>query len=176
MIDTHAEQPALKDGNGNNLTYTEMKDRIATIAATLVESGATDGTPVGVFQSPSSDWICSMLAIFRVGATYVPLDLRSFIVRIASIVEIAKPVVLLTDHDTTGHVAQINARDLIEIVVADIATSASLPVTANQARLESQAVILFTSGTTGKPKGVILTHANIRAQCEATLAWLICLP
>jgi hybrid polyketide synthase/nonribosomal peptide synthetase ACE1 len=166
MIDKHAEQPALKDGNGNNLTYTEMKDRIATIAATLVESGATDGTPVGVFQCPSSDWICSMLAIFRVGATYVPLDLRSFIVRIASIVEIAKPVVLLTDHDTTGHVAQINARDLIEIVVADIATSASLPVAANQARPESQAVILFTSGTTGKPKGVILTHANIRAQCE----------
>jgi hybrid polyketide synthase/nonribosomal peptide synthetase ACE1 len=166
MIDTHATQPALKDGNDNNLTYTEMKDRIATIAATLVEAGATNGTPVGVFQSPSSDWICSMLAIFRVGATYVPLDLRNSIARIAIIADIARPAILLTDHDTTDYVAQINARDAIQIVVADIVTSTSLPVVANQARPESQAVILFTSGTTGKPKGVMLTHANLRAQCE----------
>jgi hybrid polyketide synthase/nonribosomal peptide synthetase ACE1 len=166
MIDAHATQPALKDCNGSNLTYTDMKHHIATIAVTLVEAGAIDGTPVGLFQSPSSDWICSTLAIFRIGATYVPLDPRNCIARIATIVEIARSAILLTGRDSTGHVAQINARDAVQIVVTDIATSTSLPFVANQARPESRAVILFTSGTTGKAKCVMLTHANLRAQCE----------
>ncbi|PVI02593.1 putative equisetin synthetase [Periconia macrospinosa] len=92
------------------------------------------------------------------GATYVPLDPRNSIARIASIVGTAKPTIVLTDHHTTSQVTQV--------IVSDIATSSSLPAVVNKATPDSPAVILFTSGTTGKPKGVILTHANLRAQCE----------
>jgi hybrid polyketide synthase/nonribosomal peptide synthetase ACE1 len=166
MIDAHATQPALKDGLGTTLTYSQMKSRIKSISAVLVNNGATEGTTIGVFQDPSADWICSMLAIFRVGATYVPLGLRNSIARITSIVEAAKPAIILTGHNTTTQVAQIGAHDAVQVVVSDITTSFSLPNIPNRATPESQAIILFTSGTTEKPKGVMLTHANLRAQCE----------
>jgi hybrid polyketide synthase/nonribosomal peptide synthetase ACE1 len=166
MIDAHATQPALKDGLGNTLTYSQMKSRIKSIAAVLVNNGATEGTTIGVFQNPSADWICSMLAIFRVGATYIPLDLRNSSARITSIVETAKPAIILTDHTTTSQIDQIGAHDAVQVVVSDIMTSYSLPNVPNRAAPEAQAVILFTSGTTGKPKGVMLTHVNLRTQCE----------
>ncbi|KAJ8132306.1 hypothetical protein O1611_g1320 [Lasiodiplodia mahajangana] len=166
MIDKHSTQPALKDGLGNHLTYGQVKERINSIASALIDSGVTEGSPIGVFQNPSTDWICSMLAIFRVGATYLPLDLRNSMARIVSIVEAARPTVILTDHHTTAKFGQIGASDALQIVVSDVPTSTATPILPNQARPESCAVILFTSGTTGKPKGVILTHSNLRAQCE----------
>jgi hybrid polyketide synthase/nonribosomal peptide synthetase ACE1 len=166
MIDAHATQPALKDGSGNTLTYSQMKSRIKSIAAALVKNGATEGTTIGVFQNPSANWICSMLAIFLVGATYVPLDLRNSIARITSIVEAAEPAIILTDQNTTTQVDQIGAHNAVQVVVSDITTSFSLPNVPNRATPEAQAVILFTSGTTGKPKSFMLTHANLRAQCE----------
>lgn len=166
MIKEHPKKPALKDGWGNNLTYSQMGDRIQAISAALIDAGASTGTAIGVFQAPSSDWICSMLAILRVGATYVPLDLRNSIARIASIMEKVKPSIILTDQSTSGKVAQLDVTNITRIVVSQVVTTESLPAVPNRARPESQAIILFTSGTTGKPKGVVLTHSNLRAQCE----------
>ncbi|EAW07624.1 putative equisetin synthetase [Aspergillus clavatus NRRL 1] len=166
MIEEHTAHPALKDGLGNQLTYGQMGERVNAITAALVAADVTEGTPIGVFQNPSADWICSMLAIFRAGATYVPLDPRNSIARIVSIVEKANPVVVLTDRFTASKIPQIGASKAIHIVVSDIPTSASTPNSPNKAKPESRAVLLFTSGTTGKPKGVMLTHANLRAQCE----------
>ncbi|KAH8162417.1 hypothetical protein CIB48_g5830 [Xylaria polymorpha] len=166
MIEKHATRPALKDGLGNHLTYGQMRDRIGVVAAALVIAGVTEGSPVGVFQDPSADWICSMLAIFRVGATYVPLDLRNSIARVVSIIEAARPTVILTDRHTTTKFDAVGASDAVQIVVSDIPTSSPAPPMPNRAQPESCAVILFTSGTTGKPKGVMLTHSNLRAQCE----------
>nr|A0A089FSA4.1 RecName: Full=Hybrid PKS-NRPS synthetase prlS; AltName: Full=Pyrrolocin biosynthesis protein S [fungal sp. NRRL 50135]AIP87510.1 pyrrolocin synthetase [fungal sp. NRRL 50135] len=166
MIHEHTAQPALKDGLGNSLTYGQMRDRINMISAALIAGGAIEGSSIGVFQNPSADWICSMLAIFRIGATYVPLDLRNSIARIVSIVADVQPTVILSDRYTTTKIRQIGAVQATEIVVSDIATSVSAPDLPNKAAPDSRAVILFTSGTTGKPKGVILTHANLRAQCE----------
>nr|A0A2Z5XAL7.1 RecName: Full=Hybrid PKS-NRPS synthetase phm1; Short=PKS-NRPS phm1; AltName: Full=Phomasetin biosynthesis cluster protein 1 [Pyrenochaetopsis sp.]BBC43184.1 PKS-NRPS hybrid [Pyrenochaetopsis sp.] len=166
MIGTYASKPALQDEHNNCMSYEQMGHRINTIAAALIQAGTTTGTPVGVFQTPSSDWICSMLAIFRVGATYIPLDLRNSVARVSFIVEIAQPLILLTDRETTLHVAEIQASNATEIIIPDLSTTTMPLSMENQARPDSPAVTLFTSGTTGRPKGVVLTHANLRAQCE----------
>lgn len=166
MIAEHGSEPALKDGLGVSLTYDQMGDRVNAIAAKLIAAGATAGSPIGVFQDPSADWMCSMLAIFRVGAVYVPLDLRNSIVRLISIVKEVRPTVLLSDSNTTAKTKLLNAGDAVEIVVSQISSSASTPALRNRAEAESIAIILFTSGTTGKPKGIKLTHNNIRAQME----------
>jgi hybrid polyketide synthase/nonribosomal peptide synthetase ACE1 len=79
-----------------------MGSRIEAIATALCGAGAGPDQVVAVFQDPTADWICSLLAILRVGATYVPLDLRNSVVRLASIVKVAKPVLIVSDACTTS--------------------------------------------------------------------------
>lgn len=168
MIQEHAGDPALKDGLGNSLTYTEMGHRINAIAAVLLKAGATTGVRIGVFQDPSTDCICSMLATLRVGATYIPLDRRNSMARLASVVQEAQPSIIVSDRYTRPHTKLLGADGAEEIVVSEIPTPPSgiaSPVP-NLARPQSPAIILFTSGTTSKPKGIILTHSNLRAQSE----------
>ena len=66
---------AIKDGIGNRLTYTQIAGRVNIIAAALQAGKTLDGDIVAIFQDPSSNWICSLRAIFHIGAVHVPLDL-----------------------------------------------------------------------------------------------------
>ncbi len=68
MVEKHASALAIKDESGVELTYLQMARRVNAISKSLAEAGIVDGERVGVFQEPSADFVCSMLAIFRVGA------------------------------------------------------------------------------------------------------------
>lgn len=167
MIAANGSKSAMKDGLGNELTYTQMGNRIDLIARALVAAGAVSGLAVGVFQDPSTDCICSMLAVLKIGATYVPLDRRNSMARLVSVVQQVKPKIVLSDSNTTSEYSLLGAVDCTEIVVSNIrsaTTEAPLPI---KAKADSPAIVLFTSGTTGKPKGIILTHSNLRAQTES---------
>ncbi|KAL1618817.1 putative Hybrid PKS-NRPS biosynthetic cluster [Neofusicoccum ribis] len=164
MIKTHAEKLAIKDGRGNVLTYAQMNDRVNAIAAALVECGASDGARVGVFQNPTADWICSVVAIFRAGAIYIPLDLRNPLARLASIVSAAKPAAILAHGETWDKVEALGGADFTAINLSTLPATHD-PV-ANRAKGDGPAVILFTSGSTGIPKGMHMSHANLVKHME----------
>lgn len=157
---------AIKDGIGNRLTYTQMAGRVNAIAAALQAGKTLDGDIVAIFQEPSSDWICSLLAIFRIGAVYVPLDLRTPLPRLASIVKNCQPRIILTHRPTLEIVFALDALDATTINVTDLPQSDS-HTPHNRADPSSPAVILFTSGTTGIPKGIVINHSNLRNQMES---------
>ncbi|KAK8068655.1 polyketide synthase PksB [Apiospora saccharicola] len=165
---------ALKDGHGHALTYSEMGDRVNTIATQLAAQGITDveNPVVAVFQEPSADWICSMLAILRVGGAYVPLDLKNGVDRLARSVSIAQPCAILVDtlrgqgQETIQALQASCGSHPVVINVSDIETTpdcAQVPITATPS---TAAVILFTSGSTGRPKGITLPHSCLSAHAE----------
>ncbi|KAL9130700.1 MAG: hypothetical protein Q9217_001179 [Psora testacea] len=164
----HSKSIALKDGIGNTLTYRQLSERANSIASILLANDVTTVSRVAVFQEPTSDWVCSLLAIFRVGAVYVPLDLRTPLPRLATIVKDCQPHVILAHPATVKDAPALGSK---QAKIIDISTLLK-PKTAamvNRARSEGPAVILYTSGSTGTPKGIILKHSNLRNGVEGFL-------
>lgn len=163
----HGEKPAVKDGEGTVLTYSQMAVRVNSIATTLSTAGIELGSRVAVLQEPKSDWVCSLLAIMRIGAVYLPLDLGTPLSRLAIIVGDCQPSAVLVDTDTERFSSELKARDATVINVSTIASShmISVPIRAHS---ESPAVVLYTSGSTGTPKGIIIRHSNLRNEIECS--------
>ncbi|KAF4992227.1 hypothetical protein FDECE_13779 [Fusarium decemcellulare] len=166
MVKNFGYKPALKVGANAVLTYQDMGNRVDAIAESLVNEGVFNGDVVGVFQAPGTDWICSMLAILRVGATYLPLDLRNSIHRLQNSVKIAKPAMLLVDSSTVDTLKAVTTGDAEVIDVSNIPRNTSAAHQESAARGQDTAVILFTSGSTGEPKGIKIKHSNLVAQDE----------
>lgn len=167
----YPERLALMDGTSNNLTYSDMIGRIEAIGEALQHAGVRPGSRVLVFQQASSDWVCSMLAIMRVGGVYVPLDLRNPMPRLAAVARDCEPSAVVVDDSTRVDSRQLAVNNSRIIDVSSLGHQPSAPV-ANCAVSDSPAAILYTSGSTGSPKGIIVTHSSLRNQVEGyTKTW-----
>lgn len=165
MAELYPNNLAVKDTSGNSLTYKMMTQRVVDIAMALTEAGITSGAKVGVFEDATTDWICSMLAVMRTGAIYVPLDLKVGIQRLALAVKDCKPSVILFDNTTQAQLQELGGSGDIKINVENISGS-GLSSIRNHAHPDSPALILYTSGSTGTPKGALLKHSGIRNNIE----------
>jgi hybrid polyketide synthase/nonribosomal peptide synthetase ACE1 len=171
VAEENADKIALSDGFGNELNYRDMKNRIEAIAEALKTKGVISGSRVPVFQQAASDWVCSMLAIMRVGAIYVPLDLRNPLPRLASVAKDCEPTAILADATTLHDVPQLGVDGAHVIDVTTVGYKASTPIT-NSAQAGLPAAILYTSGSTGTPKGIVVTHSGLRNEIEGyTKMW-----
>lgn len=164
MIEQHSDRIALKDGLGKSLTYAAMGDQVHTIAAALQKANVKPADRVAVFQHPSVGWVCSMLAILRIGATHVPLDLRNPAERLKSIVENCQPTAILCHNETSEDAIALGVPDAKRIDISTLSPSSER--IRNVAEPNQPAIILHTSGSTGVPKGIVLSHANIRSNLE----------
>jgi hybrid polyketide synthase/nonribosomal peptide synthetase ACE1 len=169
MASRFGSQIALKCPRGQ-LTYAQMTDRIHAIASSLKSNDLGKGCRVGVLQDPSPDFYCSLLAILRVGAVFVPLELRLTTQRLAAIVEDSNIDAIVYDKANQKELSALGT-EFQKVNVALIPAKITNTVN-NEAQPGSPAVILYTSGSTGKPKGIILSHASWRNQIQAsTQTW-----
>ncbi|KAI0853893.1 hypothetical protein F5Y00DRAFT_269249 [Daldinia vernicosa] len=151
---------AVKDGYGNVYTYAQLANRSNAIATDLSAAGMAIGTYVAVLLEPSSDAMAAILAILRLGAIYVPLDVQNPPARLAFMVEDFRPPLILCQANTlktalslSGH--QTKALNLFSLGGGDYLATAAC------SRADIPAVAIYTSGSTGIPKGVLLSQANI---------------
>ncbi|KAL2065966.1 hypothetical protein VTL71DRAFT_3636 [Oculimacula yallundae] len=162
IMKQHPDRIAIKDGNNTILTYQALSERVHSIASNLLSRGVEAGSRVAVFQDPSVDFVCSMLAILRINAVYVPLDLRNPISRLSGIVANCQTVAILA-HDKTMYDCSKLSPTASIINVTELSFRNWVPITTTP---ESEAMILYTSGSTGEPKGIVLLHSGLVNEIE----------
>ncbi|MBT2393898.1 amino acid adenylation domain-containing protein [Streptomyces sp. ISL-1] len=141
------------------VSYAELDLRANELAARLVSLGVTAESPVAVMVDRSVEYVVALLAVLKAGGAYVPLDRRYPPSRLAEIVAATGAEVLLSDGGPNAsgfsHPARVVLVDAVTAPVGgvDAPTLAPLP--------DQLAYVMFTSGSSGTPKGVAATHAGI---------------
>ena len=168
----HADRVAVVAGR-RRVSFAELDNASAQIAACFTRLGASPGDRVAARIERSPEALCLFLACLRAGLVYVPVNPVLTQAEVAYHLQDAEPCVLVVDPAQAGthrapHVLTLDAAGagtLMEGARAAPHESAADPVTA-----DDLALLLYTSGTTGKPKGAMLTHgnlaSNVRALCE----------
>ncbi|MET9224609.1 amino acid adenylation domain-containing protein [Lentzea sp. NPDC003310] len=135
--------------DGTELTYSDFDARVNALAGLLVEEGVRVGDRVAVQLPRSADLVVALAGVIRAGAAYVPIDPEYPAERVEHILADAEPRVVITDR----HVELVRQR--LDAGVTDA------PRLSRELLPSDAAYVIFTSGTTGRPKGVQVTHEAI---------------
>ncbi len=162
----HGERIAIH-ADGRSRCYVDLLERSAAIAAILLERRANLAEERIAFMAPPGfDYAAIQWGIWRAGGIAVPLSAQATARELEHVLGDSDAAAIIT---IPAFAAKLDAGQR-RLLVIDEATSGSAELPdIDPAR---RAMILYTSGTTSKPKGVVITHANLQAQIEALVrAW-----
>ncbi len=179
---SHGACTAVVDAQGT-FTYDDLLDASSRAATTLL-AGREDlhEERVAFLVTPGFPWVVAQWGIWRAGGVAVPLPLNSTRPELEYLIDDTRASTVVFDLQAAPHVeaASCGLRALPYEQLA-LSLPSDLPVISHARR----AMVLYTSGTTSRPKGVVATHANITAQITSLVdAWewsatdriLLCLP
>ncbi|WP_250029477.1 non-ribosomal peptide synthetase [Paractinoplanes maris] len=147
------EALALAVPGGVTLTYAELAGRVEELAGVLTVRGVRPGQIVAVRLPRTAELLVALLAVQRIGATYLPLDPDFPADRLAWMLADSAPALLLTNSPTDGEMPVLRLDEPLP------AASAPVPVPVHHG--DAAAYVLYTSGSTGRPKGVVVTRRNL---------------
>src|ERR1019366_8293099 len=150
----HPDQVALRCDDVD-LTYRELDARASSLALRLRERGVGEETLVGVCLEPSIELVVALYAIWKAGGAYLPLEPSMPAQRLASMVEDASPVCIVTRGELTGRLP------LAPLVLLDGAPAVDERALEGRVLSSNLGYVLFTSGSTGRPKGIAIEHRSI---------------
>ena len=167
----HCERTAVIDSTGS-FTYNDLLDASSRVATSLLAGGNDlQEQRVAFLATPGFPWVAVQWGIWRAGGVAVPLPLNSTRSELEYFIDNSQASILVFDASAETLLAPIAAAHGIRGLSYDQLLSyepAELPDIASDRR----AIILYTSGTTSRPKGVVTTHANITAQIMSLVeAW-----
>ena len=180
--DTHPDRPHLRlyadEGDGKPLTYGELRDGAMAIAAGLLERGLEPQQPVIIMLPTGHDYFLSFLGVLMAGGIPVPIypparmtQIGEHLNRHAGIARNAGAVAMITFPEARrlGDLLKARAETVRHVITpgdlrgAGGTTTPALP----EAAPGDTAFLQYTSGSTGAPKGVTLSHANLLANVRA---------
>ncbi|KAK7756325.1 NRPS [Diatrype stigma] len=162
---TYYNDCAVRCIDGTTSTYGDLTCYESVIASALINAGCTPGTRIAVLQEPTPHWISSLMAIMRVGAVYVPLDLGNPESRLIAMTQDCRPTIVLIDEDTRQQVHGLGSSEwtIIDVSSLEMRKPNTTPIIATG---QGAAAVLYTSGSSGIPKGIILQHEGLRNWLE----------
>ena len=187
-VERFGDNPCFTDFEGPNgskqtLTYKQAFDKIQTLAQWLVENGVKKGDHVAVTGKNSPEWAIVYLATMFASGTVIPLDYGLNETEVQNLIKASEPKIIFVDEEKYDMVKNNNPKLKVmsltpkkpDTYVYNLKPTKE--VTMNEpVTPEDLAVILFTSGTTGIPKGVMLTHENLISDSFLAQTQLLILP
>lgn len=175
-------------------TYSEARRMAESVGRWFTQSGIQAGARVAILADNHPRWVTTYLGIIAAGCTAVPLDTAFHAYQITKLLKDSGSQLLFCDLKHLAAAERAVAELRIRIVLTQRAEDSSGPAgksaraartdldsilaagpgsfKATTAAPDSIAALLYTSGTTADPKGVMLTHANLLGEVEAVFAWV----
>ncbi|MFH8694345.1 amino acid adenylation domain-containing protein [Streptomyces chartreusis] len=150
---------AVVDGK-RSLTYAELESDADRLAGHLIRRGVGRGDRVAVLMERSADLLTALLAIWRAGAAYVPVDVSNPAERITFLLKDSAPAAVLCTRSARGAVPEDTPVPplVLDDLTAEGEAPSPVPCTADDI-----AYVMYTSGSSGTPKGVAVPHGAVAA-------------
>jgi len=176
------------DGNYQGITYAELSETVDALAAGLAERGVRPGSMVGIYSYNRPEWVATDLAVAKLGAVLVPIyhtlgsdairymlndakvthlivespELFANVTRILPELPPLKDVVTVFGHESQSRAGkQLLSFDELRHAGAEALKRDPKLGAAHESNPDDLFTIVYTSGTTGEPKGAMLTHRNL---------------
>ena len=167
----YADRVALRDKTGS-YTYEDIVKASNNAASTLIGNDSDlKEQRIGFLIPPSFEYVSILWGIWKAGGIGIPLSLSATESELTHYLEDSKISLLISDKESSEKVKKLSTDLEIPLITTDNLQGneeAALP----KIGVERRAMILYTSGTTSKPKGVVSTHSNIEAQISSLVkAW-----
>ena len=154
------------------LNYTEALEKIRVLSSWMIEQGVKKDDHVAVTGKNSPEWAVVYFAALFAGAVIIPLDAGLHVEETETLLPTARPVLLFCDEEKYSHFAKKADKDC-QVYALHKEESARYVYNLKCEHMHDMvrvaedevAAILFTSGTMGRPKGVMLTHKNLVSDC-----------
>lgn len=174
-----------RERENHRLTYREFRDRTMTVAGTLQQSGFAAGDRAAIIMTNQSKWLIGAYAIFYCGGVLVPLDYKLTPDEQWQLLKHSGARVLITEYPIWRQLSVAKGREVAAELHMVIVTEApantdllggvrwEIPSSHNgepefRSRKRSDvAMVVYSSGTGGRPKGCVMTHENYLEQCVA---------
>ncbi len=167
------DNPAIREG-GRQITYRQLDDQASRVATGLIKMGLQPGDHVALCAPNSAEWLVFYFGILKAGGVAVTLSALASQEELTLLVNHARPRFMFTADAKLNDLEQVRATSGIEKVIAPsggldmtrLMESGSAPFKALNTDRNATAAILYTGGTTGIPKGVMLSHENINVSAH----------
>lgn len=169
----------IKDGRWQDVTFQEVKRRVRQLSDYLIDWGIERGDRIAILSESSPDWGIVLFAIIRAGGVAVPLDTKLTVPELSAIMQDCSPRVLFVSGKLAATAMALKRRvpGLSAVMIMDDDLRAELPlvsqfhasreqIAGRHRQADEIALIVYTSGTTGKPKGVMVTFGTLLFQIE----------
>jgi len=156
---------AIESGE-SKMSFNGIREAALRIASNIIKTSSFEKKMIAVYMPKNAQFLCAMMGILYSGNIYIPMDYRAPIKRTLLIFDITQPILIITDAKGRQTLSEAGIDKGVDIYESISSTSVEDPewIVSNTLSLiqdTDPAYLLFTSGSTGIPKGVVIPHRRV---------------